>query len=441
MFSNQDLKKLIFPLVIEQSLVMLVGIADTTMVSYAGEAAVSGVALVDMVNYLIIVILSAIDTGGAVVVSQYLGKKDSGNANRCASQLLMVTVFAATTIMCISLIFHKGIISILFGAVDGDVRTAAITYFVITAVSFPFLGIYNSSTAVFRSMQKANVTMYVSIFVNIINILGNAIGIFILHAGVAGVAVPTLVSRMAGALLMLVMLLNKKNPVSVRWREIFSWNRELVRRILRIAVPNGIENGLFALGKVLVTSIVALFGTYQIAANGVANSIDQIAILVVNAINLAIVPVVGQCMGAGKPAEAEKYTKKLMKISYAATGILGLAVCLSLPAIHGFYVLSDDTWRLSCILVILHNGLAFLLHPTSFNLPNSLRASGDVKITMYIGIGSMLVFRLGTAVLLGIVCHMGIIGVWIAMGMDWLARSVAFTVRYKTGRWKKIHVI
>lgn len=441
MFSNRELKKLIFPLVIEQSLVMLVGIADTMMVSYAGEAAVSGVALVDMVNYLIIVILSSIDTGGAVIVSQYLGKKDSDNASRCASQLLTVTVLASTVIMCISLFFHKELIDVLFGSVDGNVRSAAITYFIITAVSFPFLGIYNSSTAVFRSMQKTNVTMYVSIFVNIINIGGNAIGIFILHAGVAGVAVPTLVSRMAGALIMLIMTFQHKNLVSVRWKDILSWNRDLVRRILRIAVPNGIENGLFALGKVLVTSIVALFGTYQIAANGVANSIDQIAILVVNAINLAMVPVVGQCMGAGKPDDASKYTKKLMKISYAATGILGLIVCLSLPVIHGFYVLSDETWRLSCSLIIMHNVFAFLLHPTSFNLPNSLRTAGDVNITMYIGIGSMLVFRLGTAVLLGVVCQMGIIGVWIAMGMDWLARSIAFTVRYKTGRWKKIHVI
>lgn len=441
MFSNQELKKLIFPLIIEQSLVIMVGIADTLMVSYAGEAAVSGVALVDMINYLIIVLISAIDTGGAVIVSQYLGRKDSDNANRCASQLLTVTVLVSLAIMCISLLFHKQMIGILFGTIEADVRAAAITYFVITALSFPFLGIYNSATAVFRSMQKANVTMYVSILINIINILGNVIGIFVLHAGVAGVAVPTLVSRMAGAFIMLLMAFNKKNPVSVRWKEILAWNKELVGRILRIAVPNGIENGLFALGKVLVTSIVALFGTYQIAANGVANSIDQVAILVVNAINLAMVPVVGQCMGAGKPAEAEKYTKKLMKISYIATGILGLMVCISLPVIRGFYILSDETWRLSCILVIMHNVFAFLLHPTSFNLPNSLRAAGDVKFTMYVGIGSMLVFRLGTAVFLGIICHMGIIGVWIAMGMDWLARSAAFAIRYKTGRWKKIQVI
>lgn len=441
MFTNQDLKKLIFPLVVEQAFVMMVGMADTMMVSYVGEAAISGVALVDMVNYLIIVVLSAIDTGGAVIVCQYLGRKDTKNANHSASQLLTVTVLISTAIMAICLLLHGQILRLLFGSVTSEVRKAANIYFIITALSFPFLGIYNSCTAIFRSMQKTNVTMYVSFLVNAINIVGDTLGIFVLHAGVAGVAVPTLISRMAGALIMLVLALNSKNGVSVNLRGIFAWNREIVKKILCIAVPNGVENGLFALGKVLVTSIVALFGTYQIAANGVANSIDQIAILVVNAVNLAMVTVVGQCMGAEKPDQAEKYTRKLMKVSYLATGILGLAVCLSLPALRGLYVLSDETWRLSCILIVMHNILAFLLHPTSFNLANSLRASGDVKITMYIGIGSMIVFRLGTAVLFGIVFNMGIIGVWIAMGMDWLARSVTFTLRYKKGKWKQIHII
>lgn len=441
MFSNQELKKLILPLVIEQAFVMLVGIVDTMMVSYVGEAAISGVALVDMVNYLIIVVLAAIDTGGAVIVSQYLGRKDTKNANHSASQLLTVTVMGAMIIMGICLLFYQQILGGLFGAVKINVKTAAITYFRITALSFPFLGIYNASTAIFRSMQKTNVTMYVSFLVNIINIVGNAIGIFVLHAGVAGVAVPTLLSRMIGAAVMLILTLNKRNLVSVDIREIFAWNWNVIWKILRISIPNGIENGLFALGKVLVTSIVALFGTYQIAANGVANSIDQIAILVVNAVNLAIVTVVGQCMGAGEMVQAEKYTKKLMKISYIATAVLGFGVCMALPVIREFYVLSEETWRLSCVLVIMHNALAFLLHPTSFNLSNSLRAAGDVRFTMYIGIGSMIVFRLGTAVLLGVVFNMGIIGVWIAMGTDWLARSIAFLFRYKSGKWKDIQVI
>lgn len=214
-----------------------------------------------------------------------------------------------------------------------------------------------------------------------------------------------------------------------------------MRRILKIGVPNGIENGLFALGRVLVTSIIALFGTTQIAANGVANSIDGIAIIVVNSINLAIVTVTGQCVGAQAYGEAKKYIRKLMSVSYVSTFLLGAAVCISLPLLRGFYDVSGDVWNLSCILIFLHNVMAALLHPTSFNLSNALRAAGDVKFTMYAGVLSMLLFRLGVAAVCGIVFNMGIFGVWAAMGMDWLGRSMAFAVRYKSGKWKDYRAI
>lgn len=441
MFSNEALKKLIIPLVIEQTLAMLVGIADTIMVSCVGEAAISGVALVDMVNYLIMVMLAAVATGGAVIVSQYLGRREYEKASISASQLITISSVVSMLIMLVCLFLHSDIIKILFGGIAADVGLASNTYFFITALSFPFLGVYNSAAAIYRSMGKTNVTMYIAIFENILNVCGNVLGIFVFKAGVAGVAVPTLISRMAAAIIMLWLALNKQNIVYIKVRKVFYFDKAVVGKILKIAVPNGIENGLFALGRVLVTSIVALFGTSQIAANGVANSVDQISIIVVNAINLAIITVVGQCMGAGEIEQAEMYTKKLMKVSYISTGVLGVMVCAMLPLILGLYQLEEDTRSLSIILIIIHNTLAFLLHPTSFNLANSLRASGDVKITMLVGMGSMFIFRLGVAYILGIVCGFGVIGVWIAMGADWLARSFAFTVRYKSGSWKNIKVI
>ena len=215
----------------------------------------------------------------------------------------------------------------------------------------------------------------------------------------------------------------------------------MVTRILRVAVPNGIENGMFALGKVIVVSIIALFGTSQIAANGVANSIDQVAVIVVNAVNLAIVTVVGQCVGAKEYDQAEYYTNKLMKISWIATGAFSLLVIVGLPVIHGFYDLTYETWRLACILIIMHNIMATMLHPFSFNLSNMIRATGDVKYTLYVGILSMLVFRLGSAWLFGVMLNLEVVGVWIAMGMDWLVRSVAFWARYKSGKWRNYRVI
>lgn len=441
MFTKKDLQRLIFPLVIEQILVMLVGIADTVMVSYAGEAAISGVSLVDMINYLFITVFAAIATGGAVVVAQYLGSGDPAAASRSASQLYMLAGAISLVCAAMCLVFHRGILAVLFGAIEPGVMEAAVLYFVITSLSFPFLGVYNAGAALFRTMQRTDATMYVSLLMNAVNIVGNAVGIFVLHAGVVGVAVPTLLSRMAAAAAMTALARDGRNPVCIRRREVLRWDGDAVRRILRIAVPGGIENGLFALGKVLVVSIIALFGTTQIAANGVANSIDMIAIVVVSAINLAMVTVVGQCVGANDYEQAKRYTRTLMRVSYLATAALSAAVAVCLPLLRRSYDVSDETWALSCVLILLHNALATLLHPTSFNLSNTLRAAGDVRYTMVVGIASMVVFRLGSAVLFGIVLGMGVIGVWSAMGMDWLARSVAFVLRYKSGRWKQFRAI
>lgn len=441
LFSDSDLKKLIAPLVVEQVLSMLVGMVDTVMVSYAGEAAISGVALVDMVNYFFITVFTALATGGAVIVSQYLGSRDKANAQLAASQLYTVSVLASAVIGGVCLLFHGGILKLLYGSVEPEVMAASVTYFVITAVSYPFLGAYNAAAALYRSMKKTNVTMYVSLFMNVVNVVGNSIGIFVLKAGVAGVAVPTLIARMAAAIAMTVLALDGRNLVSIRIRDVLCWHGDMIRRILRIGVPGGIENGLFSLGKVLVVSIISLFGTTQIAANGIANSIDMIAIIVVNAMNLAIVTVVGQCVGAKEYEQAAYYTGKLMKTSYITTTVLGILVCLCLPLIRLFYDVSEETWQLTCILVVMHNALAAALHPTSFNLSNTLRAAGDVKYTMYTGIGSMIVFRLGSAVLFAIWMNLGVIGVWMAMGMDWLARSVAFYARYRSGKWKQFRAI
>lgn len=441
LFSNQSLKKLIWPLIVEQILIMIVGMADTMMVSYAGEAAISGVGLVDMVNNLIITVLAAIATGGAVIVSQYIGNQDKEKANFASGQLMVITAIISTIIMIFCLIFHKVILSLFFGSIEADVMKACIIYFLITALSFPFLGIYNSSSALFRSIEKTKVTMYVSLLMNAINIIGNYIGVIVLGAGVAGVAIPTLISRIVAAVIMFALSLDYKNMVYVKMKDIRVIDGNMVRKILQIAIPNGIENGLFTLGRVLVTSIVAMFGTSQIAANSVAGSIDQIAIVVVNAINLGIVTVVGQCVGANDYNQASYYIKKLMKISYVVTAIIGGIVIIALPWILDLYTLSNEARQLTYLLVIMHNVMAFALHPTSFVLPNGLRATGDVKYSMYVGIGSMIVFRLGAAILCGIWLNMGIIGVWIAMGTDWLCRSVCFTVRFIRGKWKQFRVI
>ena len=435
------LKKLIIPLIIEQILIMIVGMADTMMVSYVGEAAISGVGLVDMVNNLIITVLTAIATGGAVIVSQYIGSQNKKNAIFASGQLMTITAVISIMIMLVCLVFRYSILSLFFGSIDSDVMQASLTYFFITALSFPFLGIYNSASAMFRSIGKTQIIMYLSLLMNMINIVGNYLGIFIFHAGVAGVAVPTLVSRIVVAVIIFILSCNQHNAVYIKIKDILSFNTTMIQKILHIAITNGIENGLFTLGRVLVTSIVALFGTSQIAANSVAGSIDQIAVVVVNAMNLGIVTIVGQCVGANQYQQAQHYMKKLMKISYLATALIGGLVIVLLPWILDLYTLSHEAQQFTYVLVIMHNIMAFALHPTSFVLPNGLRAAGDVHYSMYIGIFSMIVFRLGSAFLFGVILNMGIIGVWIAMGLDWLCRSVCFVIRLIKGKWKEFRVV
>jgi Na+-driven multidrug efflux pump len=213
LFSNNDLFKLIAPLAIEQILVMLVGMIDTGMISYAGEAAVSGVSLVDMINNLWITVLAAVATGGAVIVSQYIGAKDYENSNRAASQLVAASTLIAIVISAICLIFNAQILNLVYGSVEADVMANARTYFFYTALSFPFLGLYNAGAAIFRSMKKTNVTMNVSILSNVINVVGNYLGVFVLGMGVAGVAIPTLIARAVSAVVMIGLAYSPKKSL------------------------------------------------------------------------------------------------------------------------------------------------------------------------------------------------------------------------------------
>lgn len=441
MFSKKQLQKLIFPLIVEQVLAITVGMVDTMMISYAGESAISGVSLVDMINVLLINIFAAVATGGAVVVSQYLGHGNRKNACRAAEQLITVSVVISTGLMLVSLLFRGQILRLLFGAVEADVMENAMIYFLISAFSFPFLGVFNAGAATYRSMGNSRISMQVSAGMNVFNAIGNAILIFGFQMGTAGAALSTLAARVLGAVVMMVLIMNRKNDVYVIFRNLFSWEKSMVHRILHIAIPNGVENGLFQLGRVLVVSIISQFGTAQIAANAVANNLDSMGCIAGQAMNLAMITVVGQCMGAGEKDQAVWYTKKLWKFTYKITAIVNSIILLSLPLILNIYSLSPEARRFAFILVWIHDGCAILLWPTSFTMPNALRASGDVKFTMIVSVASMFIFRIGFSVILGIHLGLGAIGVWIAMVFDWLCRVSFYIWRFLSKKWLNFKVI
>lgn len=441
MFTKKQLQKLIFPLIVEQILAITVGMADTMMISYAGESAISGVSLVDMINVLLINILAAVATGGAVVVSQYLGHGNKKQACHAAQQLITVSVVISCGIMLLCLLFRAQILKLLFGTVEADVMKNAMTYFLISAFSFPFLAVFNACAATYRSMGNSKISMQVSAGMNVFNAIGNAILIFGFQMGTAGAALSTLAARMLGAAVMMILIKNPKNEVYIIFRNLFVWERAMVRRILHIAVPNGVENGLFQLGRVLVVSIISRFGTAQIAANAVANNLDSMGCIAGQAMNLAMITVVGQCMGAGEKDQAVRYTKKLWALTYKITVAVNAVILLSLPLLLNIYSLSPEARRYAFILVSIHNGCAMLLWPTAFTMPNALRAAGDVKFTMIVSVASMFVFRIGFSVVLGIGLGLGAIGVWIAMIFDWICRVSFYVWRFMSRRWLDFKVI
>lgn len=411
------------------------------MVSYAGEAAVSGVSLVNQFNAIFIYLFTALASGGAVVISQYIGRKAMDAAGESASQLLRFSAIFSTLVSALVLIGNEGMLRLMFGKVESDVMQACITYLRISAYSYPALAVYNAGASLFRSVGKTSVTMYLSVASNIINVIGNLIGVFVLHAGVAGVAWPSLIARTFSAAVITVLCFLKKNQVFYTRKWIFQWNGALMRHILRIAIPNGLENGVFQLVKVALSSIVALFGTYQIAANGVAQSIWSLAALAGVSMGPVFITVIGQCMGNNNTQIAESYLKKLTKITVLLSFAWNLLIFVLTPLFMRFYALEPDTKQLVIWLVLIHNLFNAIAYPFSGALSNGLRASGDVKFTMYVSIISTIAVRLLLSWLLGVALQMGVIGIAIAMVSDWVIRAVIFFWRQKSGKWKTFQVI
>ena len=440
-FSRGDLKRLILPLFFEQLLVMLVGVADTFMVSFAGDAAVSGVSLVNMFVTFFIYVFTALAAGGAVVVSQYIGRRERENATHTAGQLLTVSVLASALCTAIILLWNRPILRLLFGRVEDDVMAACVTYQRIMAYSFVPLGVYNAGAALCRSINRTGVTLKISIIANVINVVGNAVGIFALHAGVAGVAWPSFLSRLFSAAAVTWFCRKASNPVSYAARNIFTWDGGAMKRILRIAVPNSVENGAFQLIKIALSSITAMFGTAQIAANGIAQTIWSLAALMVVTMGPVYITVIGQCMGAGDVEDADHYFKKLTKLTFFAAVAWNILILALTPLIMRLYPLSDEITGLVVRLVLIHNIFNATVFPFGGALPNGLRAAGDVRFTMIVGVASTVCVRLLLSVVFGIWMNLGVIGIAWAMVCDWIARAIIFTLRWRRGKWKTMRVV
>ena len=441
MFSNKALRNLIIPLIIEQMLAVTIGVADTVMVSSCGEAAVSGISLVDSINFLLIMIFSSLATGGAVICSQYIGRGDKNKANLAAKQLFYSILILSLFIAVLAITLRTTALRLIFGSIEADVMANAKIYFLLSAISYPFLGIYNAGAALFRAMGDSKTSMYISILMNCINVVGNAITIYGFKIGVTGAASATLVSRIVGAVLITILLLNKNRTVYYDDLKKPELNFSIIKSILQIGVPNGLENAIFQIGKILVSSIVAGFGTVSITANAVGGNLASIQIIPGSAIGMAMITVVGQCVGAKNYDDVKKYTKKLMMLAFIATWIMTGFMLLFSDTILSFYSLSEETKALTMEIFIVHGICAVVIWPFAFTLPNALRAANDVRYTMLVYLFSMWTFRIAFSYILALYFNMGVLGIWIAMCIDWLCRAVFFIVRFARGKWKSISYI
>lgn len=441
MFGKKELIMLIIPLIIDQTLAITVGMLDVMMVASSGEAAVSGVSIVESVNLLIINLFAALSTGGAVVVGQYLGKKDKENGSIAAKQLVIAALLFSLLITFVCLIFNRPILTLVFKGVESEVMGHARAYFYVTSLSFPFIALFNSAAALFRGMRNSKIAMMNALIMNVVNLIGNAIFIYGFGWSAFGAGLATLIARMAAAISMILMLRNRNLEIYVRAYRLKDINMQMIKRILKIGIPNGLENSLFQIGKILMASLVASLGTAAITANAVSSSIGSIAMIPGAAMGLAMTMVVSQCAGAKEYSQASYYIKYLMKIALIFVAVFNAIILLLRMPILSLYNLSPETQVEAVRIIIWHGLLSALFWSLSFTLPNAFRAAGDVRFTMFVSIISMGICRIGCGFIFVRFFGFGVIGVWMAMFIDWIVRSTFFVTRYFSGKWKNKGIV
>ena len=436
-FSRRDVFAIIAPLVAEQFLAMFVGMADSVMIASVGEAAVSAVSLVDSISILLIQLFTALATGGAVVAGQYLGARNEEKARRVSDQLVLLILLISTVITA-ALFFLRGVIlRTVFGSITDEVMGYANTYFTITLFSIPFIALYNGGAAIFRTMADSRTPMLISFLMNAVNIVGNALLIYGLGWKVEGAAIPTLISRIVAAVVVLALLTREKYALHFSKPFRFRLEGHTVKRILGIGIPNGIENAMFQFGKIMVVSLISTFGTVAITANAVGNAIGVFQILPGAAIGTAAVPIISRCFGAGEEKQVKYYATRLLRLAFLCNIAINLLFSLAIPLILDMYHLTEDTRGLASWVLLFSAVVSSVIWPAAFMFPNVFRATGDVKYTMIVSVISMWVFRVGFSYLLGGWLGLGLQGVWYGMAADWACRGICFLARYFSKSWRK----
>ena len=441
-WNNRALFGLLWPLIIEQMLAVTIGAVDTIMVSSVGEFAVSAVNIIDNINNLMIIAFTALSTGGAVVVSQYIGRKDYRNSSLAAQQLLYCVTLISLVMMAIALLLCRPIIRLFYGAIADDVMNAAARYFFLTGISYPFLAIFNANAALFRAMGNSRFTMRMALLINVMHIGGNAWLIYGLKLGVTGAALSTLFCRMAAAVIT-TMVLNRNvaSPISLSGLFRVALVRPMIKNILNVGIPSGMESSMFMIGRLLTQRIFPVFGTAAIAANAIASVINSFSFMTGTAFSIALLTIVGQCIGARDYAAAKKQTFKIMKLAYISLIVVSIIIYIFMEPLIGMFHLSPEAGNLATSFLRIHCISMAVGWAMSFALPNALRAAGDNRYVMIAATVSMWTVRVSAAYLFTFALGIGPLGVWLAMGADFLVRGTLYGTRWVGGAWQNKRVI
>ncbi len=435
LFSNRKLFLLLIPIIAEQFLNSLMGMADSMMVSNVGAAALSGVSLVDSINNLVVQAFAAMATGGVIICATYVGQKDMKRANEAASQIIFVSALLSALVMLFCLIFRDILLTLIFGEIEADVMKAARIYFLLSILSYPGIALSAAGAAVFRAQSKTKLPMNVAIISNLLNVAGNALFIFAFRMGVFGAALATLLSRLFSAIVMLALLARKNQEIRVASYHKIKPDTGKIKRILAMGIPNGIENSMFQFGKLAIQSSVSLLGTTAIAAQAMTNIFENVNGVAGCGVGIGLMTVIGQCLGAGRKDEAIYYTKKMIGWGYIAITVSCLfTYAIARPVVH-----LAGMEQASAALCIYMLGWITIVKPIlwspSFITAYSLRAAGDVKFSMIVASLTMWLCRVTMATFLIRVAGIGPMGVWIGMFSDWGIRAIIFTLRFRSGKW------
>ena len=441
LYSNKALLYLFIPLLVEYALEFFVGLADSIMVASLGEAAISGVSLVDFLVQLLIFSFSALATGGAVVAGQYLGDGQIKKAQNASTQLVWFSTLLSVLLMVVVVILRHVLIGVLFGQIEADVWYNADMYLYIVALSIPFIALYNAGAAIFRTTNDASLPMKIMLVCDILNVVGNGFCIYYLGWDVRGVAIPTVISRILAAALILYFVADKNYKLHIKRTIKHRFDVGILKKVLNVGIPYGIENGLFQLGRVLVLSLVSTFGTMAIAANSVGYAIGIFSVLPGFAINLGLTAVISNCVGADDYTQARYYNKKCLILVVISHIIINIVIFAILPLVLGIYNLSPQTAQMTSEMVIWHGIFAIIIWPLSFTVPATFRGAGDSKSVMYISLAVMFTCRIALSYVIADWMGVGVFGTWIAMFIDWYVRAGLYVYRYFSDKWMEYRVV